>query len=457
MKENKMGVMPVNRLLITMSVPMVISMLVQALYNIVDSMYVAQISENALTAVSLAFPYQNLMIAVATGTGVGVNALLSRSLGERNKELVNKTACTCIFLAGASWIVFALLGLGFSRTFFAMQTDVAEIVNGGESYLLICSILSIGLFIQIAFEKLLSSTGRTVLTMLTQGAGAIINIILDPILIFGMFGMPKMGIAGAAAATVVGQIIGAFLGIWLNHRFNYEIHVSFRSFRPEFKVIKAIYSVGIPSILMASIGSVMTFGMNKILIGFSTTAAAVFGVYFKLQSFVFMPIFGMNNGLVPIVAYNFGARKPERIVKTIKLSMMYATGMMVLGFAAFQLFPQNLLSIFNASDTMLAIGIPALKIISFHFLIAGVSIICSSTFQALGHGVLSLEMSLIRQLIVLLPCAFLFAQTGVLDLVWLAFPIAELVAVVLGILFMVRIFRTQIRPLKEEQLILEME
>lgn len=449
--------MPVNRLLITMSVPMVISMLVQALYNIVDSMYVAQISENALTAVSLAFPYQNLMIAVATGTGVGVNALLSRSLGERNKELVNKTACTCIFLAGASWIVFALLGLGFSRTFFAMQTDVAEIVNGGESYLLICSILSIGLFIQIAFEKLLSSTGRTVLTMLTQGAGAIINIILDPILIFGMFGMPKMGIAGAAAATVVGQIIGAFLGIWLNHRFNYEIHVSFRSFRPEFKVIKAIYSVGIPSILMASIGSVMTFGMNKILIGFSTTAAAVFGVYFKLQSFVFMPIFGMNNGLVPIVAYNFGARKPERIVKTIKLSMMYATGMMVLGFAAFQLFPQNLLSIFNASDTMLAIGIPALKIISFHFLIAGVSIICSSTFQALGHGVLSLEMSLIRQLIVLLPCAFLFAQTGVLDLVWLAFPIAELVAVVLGILFMVRIFRTQIRPLKEEQLILEME
>lgn len=457
MKENKMGVMPVNRLLITMSVPMVISMLVQALYNIVDSMYVAQISENALTAVSLAFPYQNLMIAVATGTGVGVNALLSRSLGERNKELVNKTACTSIFLAGASWIVFALLGLGFSRTFFAMQTDVAEIVNGGESYLLICSILSIGLFIQIAFEKLLSSTGRTVLTMLTQGAGAIINIILDPILIFGMFGMPKMGIAGAAAATVVGQIIGAFLGIWLNHRFNYEIHVSFRSFRPEFKVIKAIYSVGIPSILMASIGSVMTFGMNKILIGFSTTAAAVFGVYFKLQSFVFMPIFGMNNGLVPIVAYNFGARKPERIVKTIKLSMMYATGMMVLGFAAFQLFPQNLLSIFNASDTMLAIGIPALKIISFHFLIAGVSIICSSTFQALGHGVLSLEMSLIRQLIVLLPCAFLFAQTGVLDLVWLAFPIAELVAVVLGILFMVRIFRTQIRPLKEEQLILEME
>lgn len=457
MKENKMGVMPVNRLLITMSVPMVISMLVQALYNIVDSMYVAQISENALTAVSLAFPYQNLMIAVATGTGVGVNALLSRSLGERNKELVNKTACTCIFLAGASWIVFALLGLGFSRTFFAMQTDVTEIVNGGESYLLICSILSIGLFIQIAFEKLLSSTGRTVLTMLTQGAGAIINIVLDPILIFGMFGMPKMGIAGAAAATVVGQIIGAFLGIWLNHRFNHEIHVSFRSFRPEFKVIKAVYSVGIPSILMASIGSVMTFGMNKILIGFSTTAAAVFGVYFKLQSFVFMPIFGMNNGLVPIVAYNFGARKPERIVKTVKLSMMYATGMMVLGFAAFQLFPQNLLSIFNASDTMLAIGIPALKIISFHFLIAGVSIICSSTFQALGHGVLSLEMSLIRQLIVLLPCAFLFAQTGVLDLVWLAFPIAELVAVVLGILFMVRIFRAQIRPLKEEQLVLEME
>lgn len=455
MKENKMGTMPVNRLLISMSIPMIISMLVQALYNVVDSMFVAQVSENALTAVSLAFPYQNLMIAVATGTGVGINALLSKSLGENDKKLVNKTGCNAVFLALASWAVFAILGLAFCRTFFQMQTGVAEIVDGGTAYLRICSVISIGLFVQIAFEKLLASTGRTTLTMFTQGTGAIINIVLDPIFIFGWFGVPAMGVAGAAIATVIGQLAGASLGIWLNHRYNDELHLSFQGFRPDTRVIKKIYSVGVPSILMASIGSIMTFGMNKILIGFSTTAAAVFGVYFKLQSFIFMPVFGLNNGLVPIVAYNYGARRPQRIIQTIKLSMVYATGMMALGFAAFQLFPQSLLSIFNASDTMLSIGIPALKIISLHFILAGYSIICSSTFQALGHGVLSLQMSLARQLVVLLPCAFVFAQTGVLDYVWLAFPIAELVSVAMGTLFLLRIFKHEIEPLRNNELVFE--
>lgn len=448
MKENKMGVWPVNKLLVTMSIPMIISMLVQALYNVVDSMFVAQISENALTAVSLAFPYQNLMIAVAVGTGVGVNALLSRALGEKNHKAVKDIADHSVFLALMSWLVFAILGIVFCRNFFAMQTNVPEIVEGGTAYMRICSVISIGLFIQIAFEKLLASTGRTILTMYTQTAGALINIVLDPIFIFGLFGAPRLGIAGAAVATVIGQICGALLGISLNHKFNPEVQLSFHDFKLKMPVIRQIYSIGVPSILMSSIGSIMTFGMNKILIGFSTTAAAVFGVYFKLQSFVFMPVFGLNNGMVPILAYNFGAHKPKRIMDTIKLSLFYASLIMVIGFLIFQWMPATLLGIFNASETMLNIGVPALRIISTHFLLAGISIICSTVQQAFGHGVRSLLISLVRQLVVLLPVAYFLSIAHSLDMVWLAFPIAETVALIMGVAYLIQTYKKEIKPME---------
>ena len=448
MKENKMGVMSENKLLVTMSLPMVISMLVQALYNIVDSMFVAQISENALTAVSLAFPAQNLMIAVATGTGVGINALLSKSLGEKNFPLANKVAENGVFLAVLSFLAFALLGGFFSRTFFLMQTDIGEIVDAGTDYLVICCVCSFGIFLQVTFERLLQSTGKTFYTMITQGTGAIINIIFDPILIFGLAGFPKMGVAGAAAATVFGQIVAAVMAYFFNRHKNHELHLEIRKYRPSGAVIRKIYGVGVPSIIMASLGSVMTFGMNKILMSFTSTATAVFGVYFKLQSFVFMPVFGLNNGMVPIIAYNYGARKKSRIVKTIRLSICYAVGMMLLGLAAFWIFTPQLLSIFNASQTMLEIGVPALRIISLSFLFAGFGICTLSICQALGHGFLSLTVSLIRQLVVLLPVAFVLSKVGGLSLVWWAFPIAELVSVVLCVIYLRHIFRKEIDPLE---------
>ena len=447
--ENKMGVMPLNRLLISMSVPMMISMLVQALYNIVDSMFVAQLSENALTAVSLAFPAQNLMIAVATGTGVGVNAALSRNLGEKNFERANKIADHALFLAALSYVVFALFGLCFARQFFCLQTDIEEIVDLGTTYLRVCTIASFGLFMEIACERLLQSTGKTIYSMYTQGLGAIINIVLDPILIFGYFGAPALGIAGAAGATVIGQIIAFCLGFFFNKTRNHEITISLRDFKPNSEIISHIYAVGIPSIIMASIGSIMTFGINKILIAFSSTATAVFGVYFKLQSFVFMPVFGLNNGTVTIIDYNYGAGKPDRIMGTIKLAAVYATTIMLCGFAVFQLMPDKLLMIFSASDTMLSIGIPALRIISISFLLAGFSVVCSSVFQALGHGVLSLAVSVIRQLVVLLPVAFVLSRVRGLDAVWWAFPIAELFAVTLSALFLRRVFRREVEPLKK--------
>ena len=447
-QENKMGVMPVNRLILTMSLPMILSMLVQALYNIVDSMFVSRLSENALTAVSLAFPAQNLMIAVATGTGVGVNAALSRSLGERNFDRANKIADHAVVLAIATYAGFAVLGLFFSRQFFLWQTDIEEIVDQGTDYLRICTLFSFGLFLEIACERLLQSTGKTIYSMYTQGLGAIINIIFDPIMIFGLFGFPKMGVAGAAAATVFGQILAAVLGIFLNKTRNQEIHVSFRSFRPNSEIIRHIYSVGIPSIIMSSIGSVMTFGMNKILIGFTSTATAVFGVYFKLQSFVFMPVFGLNNGTVPIIAYNYGAAKPDRILKTLKLAICYAVGIMLIGFAVFQLLPDKLLLIFEASENMLSIGVPALRIISVSFLFAGYCIVCSSMFQALGHGLLSLLVSVFRQLLVLLPSAFLLSKIGGLDLVWYSFPIAEICSIFFSTYFLRHVYKKEIEPLK---------
>lgn len=437
-QENKMGTMPVNKLLISMSLPMIISMLVQAMYNIVDSVFVAQISENALTAVSLAFPLQNLMIAFAGGTAVGVNALLSRSLGEKNQDHVNQTAVNSVFIFLVTAVIFMIAGLTLSNLFFNVQTTNTEIVNAGTQYSMIVVGCSIGLFCQFLFERLLQATGRTLFTMVTQGLGAIINIILDPIFIFGLCGFPKMGVAGAALATITGQIIACLLALFFNLKFNHDIHFKFKRFRPNAHIVKQIYSVGIPSIIMQSIGSVMTFGMNTILITFSTTATAVFGVYFKLQSFVFMPVFGLNNGMIPIIAYNLGAKQKKRMFDTIKLAMIYATGMMIIGVIFFETILQTLLGFFNASEAMIKIGTPALRIIAIHFIFAGFSIVCSATFQAVGKGTYSLLTSLIRQLLVLLPCAYVLSLTGNLDLIWLCFPIAEIFSAVTSFILMKR-------------------
>lgn len=444
-QENKMGVMPVNKLLLSMSLPIMLSMLVQALYNIVDSIFVAMISENALTAVSLAFPIQSLMIALAAGTGVGVNALLSKSLGEKNFEKANKTAINGVFLAAMSYLLFVIVGIIATSPFYRSQTTNEEILKYGSQYLTIVCVASIGLFTQIIFERLLQSTGKTIYTMITQGTGAIINLILDPILIFGLLGMPKMGVAGAAAATVIGQIIAGIMGFFVNDRVNHEIKLKWRGFRPDMAIIGGIYKVGIPSIIMQAISSLMTYGMNRILISFTSTATAVFGVYFKLQSFIFMPVFGLNNGMIPIIAYNYGAGKKDRLIKTIKLSIAYAMTLMIIGFLVFQLCPQILLQWFNASETMMDIGIPALRTISVSFLLAGFCIICGSVFQALGNGVYSMMVSIARQLVVLLPVAYLLARLGNVNYVWWAFPISELMSLVLSSYFLFRIYHKIIK------------
>lgn len=443
-QENKMGVMPIPKLLITMSLPIVLSMLLQALYNIVDSIFVAQINENALTAVSLAFPVQNLMIAISAGTGVGINALLSRNLGEKKYEDANLAARNGIFLAIVSSIIMALIGIFGSRPFFLMQTKDPQIVSYGTQYMTIITVVSIGIFMQITFERLLQATGRTIYTMITQGLGAIINIILDPILIFGLFGFPRMEVAGAALATVTGQVIAVFLSLYYNIKKNPEININMKGFRPNKRVISYIYQVGIPSIIMQSIGSVMVFGMNKILLLFSSTAAAVFGVYFKLQSFIFMPIFGLNNGMIPIIAYNYGSRQKKRILSTIKLSVGIAVFIMCIGFFLFQAFPAQLLSFFDASEHMLEIGVPALRIISLSFIFAGYCIIIGSVFQALGNGMYSLVVSAARQLLVILPVAYLFAMIFGLHMVWWAIPIAEIVSVLLSMFLFRRIKRLRL-------------
>lgn len=445
--ENKMGTMPIPKLLVSMSLPMIISMLVQALYNVVDSIFVAQINENALTAVSLAYPVQNLMIAVASGTGVGVNALLSRSLGEKNYDQVSKAAHNSILLSICSCIVFALIGIFGSRLFFASQTADPQIREYGFQYMSIVCIFSFGVFLQISMERLLQSTGLTFYTMITQGTGAIINIIFDPILIFGYFGFPEMGVAGAAAATVFGQIVAMFLGIYFNLRKNKDLKLSIKRLRFHMPTVKLIYIVGIPSILMMSIGSVMTFGMNKILLMFSSTAAAVFGVYFKLQSFFFMPVFGMNNGIVPVIAFNYGARNRKRITDSIRLGAIAATVIMLLGVLAFNTVPNVLLGLFNASEEMLTIGRPALRIISISYIFAGFSIVIGSVFQALGNGVYSLIVSVCRQLVVLLPCAWVLAVTLGLHAVWWAFPLAEIASTIITLVLFRRIYRQKIQPL----------
>ena len=440
-QENKMGTMPIAKLLISMSAPMMISMIVQACYNIVDSIFVSQLSENALNAVSLAFPLQQLMIAVCGGTAVGMNALLSQALGAKKFDRANRVANTGIFLFAISCIVFILIGLVASRPFFMLQTDVEEIVEYGTDYATICLTFSVGIFGQFCFEKILQATGRTFLTMITHLVGAIINIILDPILIFGLLGFPRLEVAGAAIATVAGQIVAAILAIIFNVKLNPEVHISTKLIRWDSKIVKDIYKIGLPSIIMQSIGSIMTFCLNKILIAFTTTATAVFGAYFKLQSFIFMPIFGLNNGMVPIVAYNYGAKNLKRIKKTVTLSIAIAMSIMTLGLIAFELIPDVLLSFFNASEEMLTIGVPALRIIGIHFVLAGFCIIAGSVCQAIGNPTHSLIVSVCRQLLVLLPVAWLLAQTGRLELVWFAFPIAECVSLILSAIFLAKTMR----------------
>ena len=439
--------MPENKLLLSMAVPMMLSMMVQALYNVVDSIFVSRISEDALTAVSLAFPVQNLLIALGVGTGVGINALLSKSLGEKNQKLANKTAHNGIILMFLSAIVCALFGVFGSHWFFTTQTDNPVLIDYGTKYLSIVMTFSFGIFGQFITERLLQATGRTTYSMYTQLVGAVTNLILDPILIFGMFGLPAMGITGAAVATVIGQILSAAFGVWLNLKKNPDIQLKFKELVPDFAVIKKIYSVGVPSIVMGSIGSVMTYGLNQILMGFSSTATAVFGVYFKLQSFIFMPVFGLNNGMVPIIAYNFGAKNKARMLRTMKLAIVYAVSILFVGFLVMQIFPVQLFGMFDASADMLAIGVPALRIISIHFVFAGFCIIAGSIFQALGNGVMSLIVSVARQLVVLLPAAYLLSLSGKLNLIWLAFPIAELMSMALSSVFLFRIYKKVIKPL----------
>lgn len=447
-QENKMGVMPIDKLLISMSLPMMISMLVQALYNIVDSIFVSQINEYALRAVSLAFPVQNLMIAVAVGSAVGLNAFLSKTLGEKEFNKANKIAGNGIFIEFISFLAFAVIGIFLSKPFFHSQTMIPEVREYGVIYLTICCTMSIGLFMQITFERILQSTGKTFYTMITQGAGAIINLILDPILIFGYFGLPKMGVAGAALATVIGQMAGAALGIFCNLKYNHEIQFKLKYLIPDGRLIGNIYKVGIPSIIMMAIGSVMTYGMNLILAAYGM-AQTVLGVYFKLQSFVFMPVFGLNNGMVPIIAYNYGAHHKDRVIKTIKSSMKFAVIIMIVGFVIMEVFTPQLIGLFNAESELLEIGVPALRIICLSFSFAGFCIVAGSVFQALGNGVYSMLVSIARQLVVLLPVAWLLSLSGNVTLIWWSFPIAEIASVSMSAFFLIKIYREVISRIGE--------
>ena len=441
--------MPVNKLLVSMSLPMMISMLVQALYNIVDSYFVAKISENALSAVSLAFPIQTLMIAILGGSSVGLGTVLSHSLGEKKFKKVTEVANHGIFITIIIYLIFVLIGIFAIKPFFASQTKDTEILNFGMDYLQLICIGSVGLCGQFLFERLLQSTGKTFYTMITQATGAIINIILDPIFIFGLFGLPKLGVMGAAVATIIGQICAFLFAFYLNHKKNSEVKINLKGFSPSPYLIGQIYKIGFPSIIMQSIGSIMVYGMNQILMSFTSTATAVFGVYFKLQSFIFMPIFGLNNGMLPIMAYNYGARKKSRLISAIKLGMVYAISLMAVGFIAFQVLPRQLLNIFDASEQMLSIGIPALRIISLHFLLAGFNIIALSTCQALGKAVYSMITSICRQLVVLLPAAYILSRFGDVNYVWWSFPIAEVVALIITAGFLIKTYKENIKPIQD--------
>ncbi len=443
-----MGYMPCGKLLLTMSLPMMMSMLVQALYNIVDSIFVARICENALTAVSLAFPVQTLIISIVGGTGVGINARLSAKLGERNFEEVNYTAGNALTINLIYAVVIVILGRFVSGFYYHMMTPDVEIRQFGYDYLSVITLLVPALIFQITFERLLQSTGNTIYSMISQMVGAITNIIMDPILIFGYFGLPAMGTRGAALATVFGQALACMIGLYCNLRFNKEISFKKKYLAPHRATIEQIYAIGIPSIIMQSIGSFMNLGMNKILLSFTPTAAAVFGVYYKLQSFIFMPVFGLNNGVVPIIAFNYGAKRPDRIRETFKYGVLYAVTIMAIGTFLFEFFPDQLLDLFSASEHMKEIGRPALRTIATHFMLAGVSIICMSSFQALGHGVISMWVSMIRQLVVLLPSAFILSRIIGLEGVWMAFPIAEVVSLSISLYFRHRFVKPQLEALE---------
>ena len=451
LQENKMGVMSEGKLLMNMALPMIASMLVQALYNVVDSIFVSQVSESAVTALSLAFPIQNMQIGFAVGIGVGVNSLLSKSLGERNQEAANRTAGNGLILMLIITVLFMAFGLFGVRPYYEMQSTVRETVEGGIAYSQICCILTVGVFLSILGERLLQSTGRTVYTMITQSTGAIINIILDPILIHGWFGAPAMGIAGAAVATVIGQWAAAALVWFFNFKFNPEVQLGLRYLRLDGKTVRQILTVGVPSIVMNGIGSVMNFGMNQILQGFTETATGVFGVYFKLQSFFFMPLFGLNNAAISIIAFNYGAKKPQRITKTLKIACAVAFGLMMAGFLAFQLVPDVLLGLFNPSDAFLSIGRAALRTISWSFPVAAFCIVLGASFQALGNGIYTTITSLCRQMLVLLPVAYLLSLTGDVEKVWLSFLVAEVASAAATFYFFRRIYREKIQPLFEAQ------
>lgn len=434
--ENKMGVMPIGKLVISMSAPMMASMIFQALYNIVDSVFVSRVSQDALNAVSLAFPFQTLMMAFALGTGVGMNSLISRSLGQKDQNKADQTAGTGIFLFILSAIAFCVLSLFLAEPYYRFQTQNENIIRFGKQYILVCGGWCFGLFGQICEERLLQSTGRTQLSMISQICGAICNIILDPILIFGLFGFPRLEVMGAAVATVVGQTLACVVGFVLNIRKNAEIHLSLKRIRPNAPIIKEIYRIGIPSIVMQCVGSVMNFVLDNLLIAFTEAATAVFGAYYKIQSIIFMPVFGMNSAMVPIISYNYGACKPERVKQTTRICILIAVGIMTVGTLLFELIPGPLLSLFNPSEEMLSVGKVAFRIIAIHFPVAGFCIVVGSVCQAMGKPVYTLITSICRQLVVLLPVAWLLSLTGVLDSVWWAFPIAEVISGLINIYFL---------------------
>ena len=451
LRENRMGTEHIPSLLMKMALPMMLSMLVQALYNVVDSIFVAKISEDALTALSVAFPLQNLMIAFATGLGVGINSLLSRALGEKDQKKADAAAGNGLFLELCAALLFVFIGFVLGPSFVRSQTSSAVIADHGITYVRICIGMGAFCFIAIFYERMLQATGKTHLAMIGQLVGALINIVFDPILIFGLLGFPKLGVAGAAIATVFGQFCGAMVALAIHQKKNREIRITLSGLRPRSFTVRTILSVGIPSIIMGSIGSVMTYCVNRILDGFSSTAVAVFGVYFKLQSFFFMPVFGLNNAMVPLIAYNYGARRPARMKQTIRWAIIYACSIMAVGILLMQLMPDVFLRLFDASDDMLRIGVPALRTISLAFVGAGYAIVLSSTFQALGKGLYSMFVSIARQLVVLVPAAWLLSRTGQLSAVWWAFPIAELMSALVSTLFFFHLKKTLLLPLEQQQ------
>lgn len=451
MSSQELGKMPMNKLVLTLSLPMMISMFIQSLYNVVDSMFVAQISEEALAALSLVFPIQMLMVAIGIGTGVGMNAELSKRLGEGNRKLASAAANNGVFLTLMHYGLFLFFGLFLVRPFFEMQTDNPEIVRYGVEYTVLITTLSAGKLLQFTYERILQSTGRTFYTMITQGTGAVLNIILDPILIFGLLGAPALGVRGAAIATIIAQTTSAALAIIINSRVNTDIDMQYKGFRPDFAVIKRIYSVGVPSMVMTSITSLVTLIFNNILMQFTSTAIAVYGVYIRLQGFIFMPVFGLNNGMIPIVSYNLGAKNKERLILAIKICLAYGVGIMLIGTVLFQLFPEQLLYLFNASDEMTNLGVAALRTISLSFAFAGISIMLGTVFQSVGNPMLGLWVQVIRQLVVLVPAAYALSFTGDVNMVWWSKLISETVAVIFALVAMKYVYAKKIKPLADAQ------